>query len=217
MRQIGLAAVLAALFYTSALASEPAYWENGTFLNPVPDPGGFALVDTGERYGEWRVVGQAGNVSWISGSYQHDGFQFPGPDGVDSTWVNLAAISRTATGIVHAPVPTTVGAAYTLTFSVGNLVDSSGYYGSSSTVKVYENSTLLETVTNSDGAGNSRETWKSFSITFNADAPFTSIAFINGDGPNDMNCGVGDTDFEPVGSGDATSRVAVSVAKGARP
>jgi hypothetical protein len=181
----------------SLAAHAAAYWENGNFDIPAPKAGGFALVDTGERYGEWRVVGQPGNVSWVSGSYAHDGFNFVAQGGVSDNWVNLAAISRTATGIVHNPVPTTVGASYTLTFYVGNLVDPGGIFGTSSTVNVYDNSRLIGTATNNGGAGSNAENWQFFTITFNADAPYTTIAFINGDPPGDMNCGISNTVFAP--------------------
>jgi hypothetical protein len=173
----------------------PLYWENGNFDIPAPVTGGFAIVDTAQRYGEWRVVGAPGNVSWVNGAYTHNGFSFAGDLSPTDNWVNLAAISRTATGIMHGPVPTTVGSSYTLTFAVGNLVDPTGIYGTSSTVLVYENAKLIATATNSDGGGTKTENWKSFSVTFAADAPYTEIAFINGDPPNDMNCGIGNTNF----------------------
>ena len=142
MRQNWYAVMATALCLGQAHAA--VYWENGDFRIPAPNPGGFALVDTGERYGEWRVVGEAGNVSWINDKYTHDGFKFAAPNGT-SNWVNLAAISRTATGIMHSPVATVIGQPYTLTFYVGNLVDPKGFYGKSSTVSVYENSTLIMT------------------------------------------------------------------------
>jgi uncharacterized repeat protein (TIGR03803 family) len=197
MRLISWCMSAAMLITTSAQCKEKGgYWRNGDFKYPVPAADGFALVDSGERYGDWRVVGQAGNVSWTNGNYRHDGFSFPGPRPGDN-WVNLAAISRTATGIMHEAVPTKIGQSYTLTFYVGNLVDPLGIYGTSSTVKVYENSTFLTAETNSDGAGSTSENWKLFKITFTADADYTSIAFINADPENDMNCGVAETILKP--------------------
>lgn len=210
--------IFVAIMSSAALPASAArkYWENGTFDIPAPSPGGFALIDTGLRYGEWRVVGQAGNVSWTTGAYVHDGFNFVGPGGTGSNWVNLAAISRTATGIAHIPVPTAVGSSYILSFEVGNVVDPSGFYGSSSTVNVYENSRFVMSATNSGGAGTSTENWKHFTVTFRADAPWTTIAFINGDSPGDMNCGIGDTSLAPAPSS-AAARHTLSTSTGLRP
>ncbi len=199
--------ILATFLATAQAQAQPAYWENGTFRIPAPSPGGFALLDTGVRYGEWRVVGQAGNVMWTTGAYVHDRFNFAGPGGRSDNWVNLAGISRTATGISHIAVPTTVGSSYTLSFEVGNLVDRLGVYGSSSTVNVYENSTFLMAATNHAGAGSRTENWRQFTVSFLADAPYTTIAFINGDPPNDMNCGIGNTLFGPTPAGTSTAPV----------
>jgi len=176
------------------------FWENGNFLVPAPFPGGFALVDTGERYGSWKVVGEPGNVSWTSGTRVHDGFSFPAqgnPTQAAGPWVNLAGISRSRTGIMHGPVPTTVGQPYKLSFYVGNIVDPGHQYGTSSTVHVFENATEIAVATNSNGSGTTVENWKPFSVTFNATDPYTTIVFINGDAPDDMNCGLSNTVFGP--------------------
>lgn len=180
-----------------AQASAGKFWANGDFNIPAPNPGGIAIVDTGERYGEWRVVGQAGNVTWVTGTYTHNGWSFPAPAGTPN-WVNLTGISRSATGLLHAPVPVTVGAQYTLTFYVGNLVDTAGVYGTSSSIAVYANSKYIMTATNSGGAGTKTETWKPFSVTITADAPYLNIAFINQDPATDMNCGLGNTNLVPI-------------------
>jgi len=179
--------------------AQRSFWENGDFLRPQPKAGSFLFIDTGERYGTWRVVGASGNVEWISGAYKHDGFQFlaQGATPTMNTWVNLAGLSQSATGIAHEPVPTTVGSSYTLTFYVGNIYDPGGPYGTSSKVAVYENSTLLGTYTNGSGQGSTAENWQLFTVTFNADAPYTTIAFINGDAPGDLNCGIDNINFEP--------------------
>ncbi len=200
--RLALASTVAALQVASAQAARAsALWENGDFLIPAPKSGTFALVDTGERYGVWRVVGEPGTVSWVSGTYRHRGFSFPAAGSTPALqaepWVNLAGISMSATGIMHAPVPTTVGQPYTLTFYVGNLVNPGGYYGVSSTVNVYQNAALIGTATNGDGQGTMIESWKPFSITFTATAAYTTIAFINADPAGDMNCGVSNTDFAP--------------------
>jgi hypothetical protein len=160
------------------------------------------LVGSAERYGVWRVIGEPGNVAYVGSGYTHRGFTFnavkPG-----EPWVNLAGISRSATGLAHSVVPTVVGQPYMLTFAVGNVVDPTGFYGQTSTVKVYQNATLLGTYTNSDGARTNALNWKNFAVTFTATDPYTVIAFVNADGPNDWLCGIDDVVFAPVTSGAA--------------
>ncbi len=193
--------VVVALFLAQSPARAGTPFIDGNFVAPVPKPGTFAALDTGERYGEWRVVGAVGLVAFVSGSYTHNGIKFLGQGTSLSTqqnsvYVNLAAISRSATGIAHAPMATIVGQSYTVTFWVGNVVDPAGIYGTTSTVKVYENSKLIGTATNVAGGGGAAEqTWQKFSITFTADAPWTTMAFINGDPPNDMSCGIANIGF----------------------
>jgi hypothetical protein len=204
MRLASCAACLVVGISTHAQASN--YFEGGDFLLPIPLAGSYDLVPTTERYGVWRVVGESGNVAYVSGSYVHNGFSFPAETSpTTNPWVNLAGLSRTKTGVAHYPVATTVGQSYKLTFYVGNVVDPSGYYGTSSTVLVYENSKLLMTAVNSDGEGSTRQNWKAFSVTFSADAPFTTIAMVNGDPPNDRHCGIDHVQLAPVNSGTITS------------
>jgi hypothetical protein len=195
--------VIAALLGSSSVVHAQAlFWENGNFLRPQPEQGSFAIVDTGERFGTWRVVGAPGSIEMVSGTYRHDGFSFPAegtkPSETSLPWVNLAAISRSVTGFAHEPVPTVVGESYTLTYYVGNVVDPGGIYGTSSTVNVYENSRLIQSATNSSGAGSTTENWQFFTVTFVADAPWTTIVFMNGDPSNDMNCGISNTLLAPV-------------------
>jgi hypothetical protein len=196
-----IAAACAACFMSSAPAFAESYWENGNFYKPEPDFGTMVLIDSGERFGLWRVVGQAGNVAWVSGAYTHDGFNFyaaePARLQTKYSWVNLAGISQTHTGIAHHAVPTTIGQSYTLTFYVGNIYDPGGPYGTSSTVAVYENDTLLGTATNSGGQGSTDENWQLFTMSFVATAAYTTIAFINMDPPGDLNCGISNTLLAP--------------------
>jgi hypothetical protein len=192
-------AVIATVFGVPGLPSAhgKSYFGSGTFGRPQPPPGSFVVIDSGERYGGWKTVGAAGNVTYVKTDYVHRGFQFVAPP-KSTAWANLAGTSQTATGIAHAPLPTVPGTQYKITFMVGNLVDPAGVYGTSSTVSVYENSHLVGTVTNSAGAGSTSETWQSYTLSFKAARPWTTIAFINGDPPGDGNCGVGDIDVAAV-------------------
>ena len=180
-------------------AAGQTYWENGNFLRPTPKAGSFLVMDVGDRFGAWRVVGASGSVAWVSGTYTRNGYSFPAQGTPSNSWVNLAAISQSATGIMHYGVATTVGQSYTLSFYVGNMYDPGGIYGVASTVAAYENSTLLGTYTNASKASPKTETWQQFSVSFLADAPYTTIAFINGDPPGDLDCGVDNVVFGPTG------------------
>jgi hypothetical protein len=172
----------------------------GIFEHPLPPPGSFVVIDSGERYGAWRVVGAAGNVTFVSGAYQHRGFNFlaqgTGDKQTKNAWANLAGLSQSATGLSHFPLPTQVGKSYTVTFYIGNIYAPGDIYGTTSSVAVYENSKYLGTFTNSLGQGTQNETWQKFSLKFNADAPYTTMAFINADPPGDLNCGIDNITFQ---------------------
>jgi hypothetical protein len=188
-------ALLAASIGGNAFATDPndLKWGDSEFTDGVIKAGTFMLLDSSERLGGWRTVGENGNVAWTSGSYKHHGFNFYAQKSrtqATATWINLAGLSQSATGLMHVSVATTAGASYTLTFYVGNIYDPNGVYGTTSTVVVYANTSLLGSFTNSDGQGSVDENWKQFSTTFVATAPYTVVAFINGDPPGDMNCGL---------------------------
>jgi hypothetical protein len=206
MRAIIPATVLcsACLPCAGAGATALGFFQDGEFLRPHPRSGTMLLIDSGERYGTWRVVGASGNVAWVNGAYTHHGFNFlaqgSGNAPTANAWVNLAGISQSATGIAHAPVQTVRGAAYNLSFWVGNLYDPHGVYGTASTVAVYQNSQFLGKFTNSQGKGSVNETWQYFSTSFVADANFTVVSFINGDPPGDLNCGIDSIDLTPAGA-----------------
>ena len=188
---------------TPCLADGPnqPWWSDIYFNTDIVAPGSIMLMDNSMRLGAWRTVGQRGNVAFVSGSYAHHGFsfpsQYPGQE-TKANWLNLAGISQSKTGVAHRPVPTTVGAAYSLSFYVGNVYDPNGVYGTTSTVAVYANKMFLGNFTNSDGQGSTTQNWKQFSLTFTADAPYTAIAFINGDPPGDLDCGLDSVILAPV-------------------
>ena len=181
-------------------AGAAPWWEDGSFSQYAPPSGTFTLFDTGERYQAWMIVGQSGNVAFTSGAYVHRGFHFtaqrPGHETTDS-WMNLAGFSQSRTGVMQHDVPTTVGTQYVLIFYVGNMYDPGGTYGTSSTVALYANAHALGTFTNSDGEGSTSQNWKRFRVVFTADAPWTSVAFINMDPPGDMDCGLDNVTFKP--------------------
>jgi hypothetical protein len=151
---------------------------NGGFESPgVPD-GGYATFSTGEAFSSWRVVKASGNVGVVSGAFTQDGFSFPAKSG--KQWLDLTGLSQTATGVAQT-VPTTPGAAYTLVFFVGNLVNPTGIFGVSSTVNVLVNGTQVFSATNSRGTGQTAMVWQKFTTTITATSSRTTISFVNGD------------------------------------
>ncbi len=104
-------------------------WDDPNFADGVIKTGTFELFDVSEHLGGWRVGGDAGNVAWVSGSYQHHGFNFFSQVPAHKAfynWVNLAGLSQSKTGVVHRPTAVTVGATYNLTFYVGSVYDPNG-------------------------------------------------------------------------------------------
>jgi hypothetical protein len=93
------------------------------------------------------------------------------------------------------------GESYTVSFYIGNLYAPNDIYGTTSSISVYENSKFLGTFTNSGGQGTRDETWQQFTVKFKADAPYTTMAFINADPPGDLNCGIDNITFLPTGLG----------------
>ena len=115
-----LAAWLAAAL--AAPASQAANLiKDGGFESPVVAVGGFDDFTTGQAFSKWTVVGVAGDVAIVSGSFTQNGIAFPAKAG--KQWLDLTGyLSDNATG-VQQTVKTTIGQKYLLKFSVGNVVD----------------------------------------------------------------------------------------------
>jgi hypothetical protein len=161
--------------------------KNGSFEKPVVTAGSYELFSTGGTFTGWTVVGATGNVAVASGTAVESGFSFPAAGGAQ--WLDLTGASNTATG-VQQTVATTPGAAYTLTFYVGNCDDPGGPWGTTSTVNVLVDGTQIYTATNSKGAGQTKIVWRKFTTTITASSAHTTIAFINGDPPSDNSNGL---------------------------
>ena len=171
---------------------------DGSFETPVVAAGSFQLYTTGSSFGSWTVVGQAGNVAPISGTYTQGCCTFPAEDGVQ--WLDLTGLSNTATGVQQA-IPTVLGTTYQLAFWVGNVVDPSGVFGTTSTVNVQLNGLPALTATNSIGAGTSTQVWQQFTTTFVASSASTILAFYNGDPATDNSNGLDNISVNPITSG----------------
>lgn len=164
-----------------------------SFEKPVVASGTFQEFSTGEMFKQWLVVGDLGRVAVVSGTFTQNGFTFPAKIGAQ--WLDLTgADSKTATGVSQT-ISTIPGASYTLTFYVGNVYDPHGIFGVSSTVNVQVDGQQVFKATNSRGRGETSMIWQRFTTTISATNATTTIAFINGDPPNDDHNGLDGIDL----------------------
>jgi len=184
IKTFATSAAFAALLTASALTAQGANLiKNGGFEKPIAPAGNYTCFNTGQTFVNWTVVGATGNVCVISGTYTANGFTVEPEAGAQS--IDLTGYgSNMATGISQT-VATTPGAAYQLTFWVGNVVNTGGPDGLTSTVNVLVNGVQVYTATNSLGAGSSSVVWQKFTATITSLTPQTSIAFMNGDPAGD--------------------------------
>ncbi|MGH9358259.1 MAG: DUF642 domain-containing protein [Terriglobia bacterium] len=160
---------------------------NGSFESPLAPVGGFSNFNSGSTgITGWTVVGP--QVSIVSGSYTSFGLTFPAEDG--NQWLDLTGdVSNNVEG-VEQTVATTPGATYNLSYFVGNQVNPGGPYGTTSTVKVFVDGTLIQTSTNSLGAGGKTQVWEPFSTSFAAASASTTLEFQNADPSTDNTNGL---------------------------
>ncbi len=156
--------------------------KNRSFERPVVPSGSYRLFSMGKTFSNWQVVGEPGNVAVVSGTYTEPHFTFPAK--VGAQFLDLTGTSNTATGVAQT-VPTTPGAAYTLSFFVGNVYDPHGGNGVSSTVNVWVDGQQVYRAINSRGKGKHSLTWQRFTTTVVATTSEMTIAFINGDPASD--------------------------------
>ena len=168
-----------------ALLIAPAYGanivSNGSFEVPVVAPTSFTSFPNGSTsITGWTVIGPSGTeVAIVSGTFTQSPFSFPAQDGAQ--WLDLTGVSSNSTEGVQQIVTTTASTNYQLSFWVGNVVDPTGPFGTTSTVEVDINGGLLGLFTNTLGLGSTTQTWQQFSPEFVATGASTTIAFINRD------------------------------------
>ena len=164
---------------------------NGSFETPVVGAGSFANYVSGSTgITGWTVVGAAGGVSIVSGTYSQECCTFPAEDGVQ--WLDLTGDGTNSVEGVQQTVATTPGTQYTLSFWVGNIYDPNGIFGTTSTVNVLLggiSGTLLDTATNSSTITGT-QTWEQFTTSFTATGTSTTLDFMNGDPPGDNSNGL---------------------------
>lgn len=156
--------------------------KNGGFERPIIPAGTTSDFATGTAaLTGWQVVGATGNVSIVSTTHVGNGYTWPAA--VGQQWLDLSGDgSNRATG-VQQTVATTAGAAYTLTFYVGNAYG--GPFLISSTLNVFVDGAQTFAVTNFAGEGLTSIVWQKYTTTIVASSAETTIAFMNGDGPDD--------------------------------
>ena len=159
------------------------------FETPVLPTGALAQnYSTGQSIGPWNVVGVSGNVTVLSTSFTQFGFTFDAEEGVQ--WLDLTGLSSNAATGVAQTVPTVIGTTYELGFSVGNIVDPGGAFGTTSTVDVSVNGTKILGATNTEGTGQTKQVWKQFTVQFKATKSTSTLQFINGDPITDNSNGL---------------------------
>jgi hypothetical protein len=176
-----------ALCLLAPLTAQANLIKDPGFEKPVVPAGNLSRFTNGQKIGAWTVTGDSGTVDVISSTFTYDGFTFNAKSG--KQWLDLTGASQTATGVAQT-FTTTPGDSYLLTFSVGSVYDTGGVVGTSSTVNVYNGSTLLQTVVGKGKKGTTTQHWTVFKIAFTATAAKTTLSFINGDPADDTDCGI---------------------------
>lgn len=160
---------------------------NGSFETPVVPAGGFTNFNTGSTaITGWTVVGP--QVSVVSGTYASFGLTFPAEDGTQ--WLDLTGDGSNALEGIEQAVATTPGATYDLAYFVGNQVNPGGPYGTTSTVEVLVDGSVIQKSTNSMGAGGTVQVWQQFTTLFIAASSSTNIEFLNLDPVTDNTNGL---------------------------
>jgi hypothetical protein len=160
---------------------------DGSFETPIAPSGGFLIFNVGSKFSKWHVVGASGDIGIVSGTFTQNGFTFPA--GCGKQWVDLTGIGTTGVGVAQ-KIATVQGSQHVLTFSVGNVVDPNGIFGTTSTVIVLVNGVQKFKAVNKKGLGSKVQVWKSFTTTITAPSTSTTITFVNGDPAGDDNNGL---------------------------
>jgi hypothetical protein len=185
---------------------------NGSFETPIVPVGGFTNFLSGSAgITGWTVVGP--EVSIVSTNYAALGFTFPAEDG--KQWLDLTGDLSNSVEGVEQTIATTPGTIYNLSYFVGNQVNPGGPWGTSSTVDVLVNGTLIQIATNTMGAGGTTQVWEQFSTSFLATSSLTTLEFLNGDPANDNSNGLDNVVVTPgavVGAPEPSTLVLVVVA-----
>lgn len=161
----------------------PNMISNGGFEDPVVPTGSFTIFETDATFPSWTVMGAPGNVAVVNTKYKQGGFKFKALAG--KQWLDLTGIDGNGATGVQQTVATSIGIAYQLTFSVGNVVDKNNVFGSKSTIKVLVNGDPLMTAVNPGKKDDGTIHWKTFNTVVIGTSKRTTIAFVNSDPSTD--------------------------------
>lgn len=188
-----VAAIIAAFISSTAHADDIS---NGSFELPQVPGSSYSNFGTGSNLiiSNWTVVGS--QVSIVSGTFSSESLKAPAQEG--NQWLDLTGerSNKTENGVTQT-ISTIPGTMYNLWFWVGNIVDPGNIFGKTSTVQVSINGGTKMPFENTDGAGTNTMNWKQFRIPFTATSTSTTIAFFNGDPPEDNSNALDNITIDP--------------------
>jgi hypothetical protein len=155
---------------------------NCSFEQPPTPASNYQNFTPGQTIGGWTVTGPAA-LSTINGKYTENGYSFPAHDGAQA--IDLTGFASNVAAGVSQSVATTIGTRYELSFWVGNIVDATGPFGTTSTVLAFADGVQVGMVVNTDGAGTKTLAWKGFTASFTATKATTTVELRNGDPSTD--------------------------------
>ena len=160
---------------------------NGSFETPLVPVGGFSNFISGSTgITGWTVVGPEASI--VSTNYASLGFTFPAEDG--KQWLDLTGDLSNRVEGVEQTFATTPDTTYSVSYFVGNQVNPGGPWGTTSTVDVLVDGALIQTATNSMGAGGTIQVWEQFTTSFLATSSSTTLEFLNEDPLSDNSNGL---------------------------
>jgi len=160
---------------------------NGSFETPLVPVGSFTNFFSGSTdITGWTVVGPEASI--VSTNYASLGFTFPAEDG--KQWLDLTGDLSNRVEGVEQTFATTPGTHYSVSYFVGNQVNPGGPWGTTSTVDVLVDGALIQTATNSMGAGGTTQVWEQFTTSFLATSSSTTLEFLNEDPLSDNSNGL---------------------------
>ena len=150
---------------------------NGGFEAPTTTPGGLIMVNSGDSFTGWNVLGSGKNVFLINKTYSEGGGSLVFNSNSGNAWIDLTGAGNQGPTSGISQVVATGTGTYSLSFFVGNATGRPDYTGPS-TLNLSINDGPIQIFTNSDVTPNAMN-WKAFSVNFFA-TDATKIAFTNG-------------------------------------
>lgn len=160
---------------------------------PSGSAGGYDNYGTGAIVGPWTVVAPPNRtdaVSVVTTTFQQNGISFPAHSG--NQWADLAGQDANGNEGVKTTVSGLLGKNYVVSFWVGNVVDPSNIFGTSTTVNLSVDGKQVLSAVNTLGAGQSQLVWKEFTYSGFGNTDAITFTFLSGDPSNDFVSGFDD-------------------------